>query len=38
MSDRELIHDYLSTLGRYLARLDKETADEVIREIESQRD
>ncbi len=35
MSDRELIHDYLSTLGRYLARLDKETADEVIREIES---
>ncbi|MCK0068521.1 HAAS signaling domain-containing protein [Kordiimonas laminariae] len=35
MSDRELIHEYLKSLGRYLSRLDKATADEVIREIES---
>lgn len=35
MSEREEIHNYLKTLGRYLSRLDKADADEVIREIES---
>lgn len=35
MSDRELIHEYLKSLGLYLSRLDNATADEVIREIES---
>lgn len=35
MSERELIHNYLKRLSKYLSRLDKADADEVIREIES---
>lgn len=35
MSDREIIHDYLKSLSKYLSRLDKAEADEVVREIES---
>lgn len=35
MTDRDLIHDYLKSLSKYLSRLNKADADEVIREIES---
>lgn len=35
MSDRDLIHNYLKSLTKYLARLEKTNAEEVIREIES---
>jgi hypothetical protein len=35
MSEREQIHKYLKYLSKYLSRLDKSNADEVIREIES---
>lgn len=35
MSDREMIHDYLQSLMRFLSRLDREDADDVLREIES---
>ena len=35
MPDRELIHQYLKNLSKYLFRLDKSDAQEVIREIES---
>lgn len=35
MTDREKIHDYLKTLSKYLARLEHEDADEVLKEIES---
>jgi uncharacterized membrane protein len=35
MQNRELIHNYLKSLGKYLSRLDKSDADDVIREIES---
>lgn len=35
MSDRDIFHDYLNSLAKYLSRLDKADADEVIREIES---
>lgn len=35
MSDREQIQNYLHTLDRYLARLPKEDANEVLKEIES---
>jgi hypothetical protein len=35
MSERELIHQYLKNLSKYLLRLDKPDAQEVIREIES---
>ena len=35
MSEREQIHNYLKYLSKYLSRLDKSDADEVIREIES---
>jgi len=35
MSEREQIHHYLKDLSKYLSRLDKLSADEVIREIES---
>jgi len=35
MHNRELIHNYLKSLGKYLSRLDKADADDVIREIES---
>lgn len=35
MSDREIVHNYLKTLERYLSRLEKQDADEVISEIES---
>jgi len=35
MSDREIVHTYLKTLERYLSRLEKQDADEVISEIES---
>ena len=35
MSERELIHNYLKSLSKYLSRLEKSDADEVIREIES---
>ncbi|WP_417621139.1 HAAS signaling domain-containing protein [Parasphingorhabdus sp.] len=34
MSDREMIHDYLKSLMNFLSRLDKEDADDVLREIE----
>lgn len=34
MTDRDIIHEYLKSLSKYLARLDKAEADEVIREIE----
>ena len=35
MSDQDLIHNYFKSLNKYLARLDKTDAEEVIREIES---
>lgn len=35
MTDREIIHEYLKSLSKYLSRLDKGEVDEVIREIES---
>jgi len=35
MSDREMIHNYLQSLMRFLSRLDQEDADDVLREIES---
>ncbi|MEO9599607.1 hypothetical protein [Parasphingorhabdus sp.] len=35
MSDREMIHNYLQSLMRFLSRLDREDADDVLREIES---
>ncbi|MCJ8318430.1 MAG: hypothetical protein MJK12_02280 [Colwellia sp.] len=35
MPEREQIHQYLKDLSKYLSRLDKFNADEVIREIES---
>lgn len=35
MTDREMIHEYLQNLSRYLSRLNREEADEVIKEIES---
>lgn len=35
MPERELIHTYLKSLSKYLSRLDKFDAEEVIREIES---
>ncbi|MCC2616841.1 hypothetical protein LJ739_11365 [Aestuariibacter halophilus] len=35
MTEREQINTYLTTLSRYLSRLDKGQADEVLREIES---
>jgi len=35
MTDREKIHDYLKSLSKYLARLEREDADEVLKEIES---
>ena len=35
MSNRDIIHDYLKSLSKYLSRLNKDEADEVIREIES---
>ncbi|RTE85499.1 MULTISPECIES: hypothetical protein [Gammaproteobacteria] len=35
MLERDLIHTYLKSLAKYLSRLSKPEADEVIREIES---
>lgn len=35
MSEREQIHNYLVALNRYLSRLQKHEADDVLREIES---
>lgn len=35
MTDREIIHQYLKSLTKYLSRLDKTDTDEVIKEIES---
>tara|TARA_R110000850_G_scaffold104529_7_gene214981 strand:+ start:59 stop:613 length:555 start_codon:yes stop_codon:yes gene_type:complete len=35
MSDREMIHNYLQSLMRFLSRLDQEDAEDVLREIES---
>lgn len=35
MTDRDIVHNYLKTLERYLSRLERQEADEVIREIES---
>lgn len=35
MSERDLIHDFLKNLSKYLSRLEKTDAQEVIREIES---
>jgi len=35
MSDHDLIHNYSKSLTKYLARLEKTDAEEVIREIES---
>jgi uncharacterized membrane protein len=35
MPNRELIHQYLKSLSKYLSRLDKSAAEDVIREIES---
>lgn len=35
MTDRDIIHDYLKSFSKYLARLDRAEAAEVIREIES---
>ncbi|UTW53816.1 hypothetical protein [Kordiimonas sp. SCSIO 12610] len=35
MTQRDKIHDYLTTLSTYLARLEKTDSDEVIKEIES---
>ncbi len=34
MSDREMVRDYLNSLMKFLSRLDKEDADDVLREIE----
>ncbi|NQY63282.1 MAG: hypothetical protein HRT38_06035 [Alteromonadaceae bacterium] len=35
MSERDIIHDYLKSLAKYLSRLEASEADEVILEIES---
>lgn len=35
MSDRDTIRDYLKSLAKYLSRLEKAEAEDVIREIES---
>ena len=35
MTDRDTIHAYLKSLSKYLSRLEKADADDVIREIES---
>lgn len=35
MTERDVIHQYLKSLSKYLSRLEKADADEVIREIES---
>lgn len=35
MQDRDIIHNYLNSFSKYLSRLEKADADEVIREIES---
>jgi len=35
MAERDIIHNYLKSLSKYLSRLDKADADDVIREIES---
>jgi len=35
MTERDAIHQYLTALSKYLARLEKAAADDVIREIES---
>ena len=35
MSDRETINNYLDSFSRYLSRLKKQEADDVLREIES---
>jgi len=35
MSDRDIIHNYLKSLSKYLSRLEKADAEDVIREIES---
>ena len=35
MVDRDIIHKYLKSLSKYLSRLDKTEANDVIREIES---
>ncbi len=35
MSDRDIIHTYIKSLSKYLSRLEKRDADDVIREIES---
>lgn len=35
MLDRDIIHDYLNSLSKFLSRLAKDDAEEVIREIES---
>ncbi|WP_338590955.1 hypothetical protein VXM60_00430 [Shewanella khirikhana] len=35
MTEHQLIHDYLNSLDKYLARLKRVDADEVLREIES---
>lgn len=35
MTDRDTIHLYLKSLSKYLSRLEKAAADDVIREIES---
>ncbi len=35
MQQREIVHNYINALTKYLARLDKADAQEVIREIES---
>lgn len=34
MSDREMVHDYLKSLMKFLSRLDKNDANDVLREIE----
>lgn len=34
MSEREMVHNYLKSLMKFLSRLDKEDADDVLREIE----
>ena len=35
MSDRDVIHDYLNSLAKFLSRLENADAEDVIREIES---
>ena len=35
MSDRDVIHAYLKSLSKYLSRLEKAEAEDVIREVES---